>query len=353
MPADSSGTALSTIQGPGALSSEDYLSFEIAKANDSVLGGDDLAKIRSYSAYTRAQAQALHKTIAAMNGVDDVAAVKAEAIETQHTFAKVSVYADQRIGEILRELPKAKGNQYQQSANSPTGEEAPTKAQALEDAGIGRKTAYDLQAMAANPEVVQAVIDKAEEEGTVVSRSKVLKAIKAAREHERNAMQDELDDALQAQEDAEVEVTMLKQRIESFEMAEPEVIEVVKEVPVEVIPADYEETKRRVRDLEHIEKIHREDNQGLRKQLAEKTDELMKARDILKINENVRDIRRDVTYLVQATNSYVRQYGGLTWTLQQLSEVDEPTLEQLRKAARNLATFASALVSNLEAIEGK
>ena len=167
-----------------ALNAENYRSFKTAKTNDDIIGGDDIAQIRSYAAFARAQAQAIHKTIAATNGIDDVAAIKAEATETAQTFAKVGIYADQRIGEILRELPKAKGNQYQQSANSPTGEEAPTKAQALEDAGIGRKQAYDLQAMAANPEVVEAVIAKAEEEGKVVCRKQVIDAIRREKKAE-------------------------------------------------------------------------------------------------------------------------------------------------------------------------
>ena len=81
-----------------------------------------------------------------------VAAIKAEATETSQTFAKVSIYTDQRIGEILRELPKKQGKRTD-TTSSPMGEEV-TKAQALEDAGISRKQAYDLQAMAANPEVV-------------------------------------------------------------------------------------------------------------------------------------------------------------------------------------------------------
>lgn len=38
----------------------------------------------------------------------------------------------------------------------------PTKAEAIKAAGIGNRQAYDLQAMAANPDVVQAVLDKAE-----------------------------------------------------------------------------------------------------------------------------------------------------------------------------------------------
>ena len=73
--------------------------------------------------------------------VDIVEAVISEADETAQTFAKVGIYADQRIGELLRQLPKAKGNQYQQSAEVGT----PTKAQAIENANIDHHTAIDAE----------------------------------------------------------------------------------------------------------------------------------------------------------------------------------------------------------------
>lgn len=95
------------------------------------------------------------------------------------TFAKVGIYADQRIGEILRNLEQAKRGP---KVNSPKGEK--TKTETIKDSGMSTKTAYDLQAMAANPEVVQAVLDKAEADGTIPSRSQVLKAIKECDEAE-------------------------------------------------------------------------------------------------------------------------------------------------------------------------
>jgi len=69
----------------------------------------------------------------------------------------------QRIGEILRELPKAKAGR--KPNDSDTSEEL-TKAEAIKESGIPKSQAYDLQALAANPDVVQAVLDKAEQDGT-------------------------------------------------------------------------------------------------------------------------------------------------------------------------------------------
>lgn len=320
----------------GALSAEHYQSFEIAKANDSILGGSDIAQIRSYAAYARAQAQAIHKTIAATNGIDDVAAIKEEATETAQTFAKVGIYADQRIGEILRELPKSG-----RWSDSPTG-----KTDTIKESGMSVKTAYDLQAMAANPDVVQAVLDKAEADGRIPSRKQVLDAIK-----ERDDARWVADKLKAERDDARAEIEALeKQNDQLYEQATsasaPQVVE------RQVVPPDYESAKKRVRELEHLERVHSDDTQKLRKQLEDTRRELDKAKNILGMNQTMQDVRRDVQYLITATNAYVRQYGGLTWTAASLSQVEPETLEEFRVAITNLATFANALVSSLEDFNG-
>ena len=320
----------------GALSAEHYQTFELAKENDSVLGGTDIAQIRSYAAFARARAQAVHKSIAAMNRLDDVTATKAEMTETAQTFAKVGIYADQRIGEILRELPKSHGNQYQQSATVGT----PTKAEAEKQAGISHATAYDLQALAANPDVVQAVLDKAEQDGTIPSRSQVLKAIQ-----ERDMARKVADKLKAERDDARAEVAELeKQNDELYDRAnaEPKVIERA------VYPADYAASKRKLHELEHERDLYLSDVQKLRKRNESLRGELDKAKDMLGMDKTLQDVRKDVQYLTNATNQYVRQYGGLTWTAASFEQVEPQAIAELRKAAINLATFANALVASLD-----
>lgn len=334
----------------GALSAEHYQTFELAKENDDILGGDNIAQIRSYAAYARAQAQAIHKTIAATSGLDDVAAIKAEATETAQTFAKVGIYADQRIGEILRELPKAKGNQYT-SANSTTQE----KAQAIADAGISRSQAYDLQAMASNPEVVQAVLDKAEAEGRIPSRKQVLDAI-----HERDdaretvSMVKRVGDTLKEQRDeARADLERAREEIAALEAQtdrayedgykaaqhqaqQPQVVERRVEVPSA-------SDQRRIKELEHLEQLHSSDNAKLRRKLEEARQELDKAK--LLIGEKQRDesAQWDIAALTTATNNYLRQYGGKAWAFDQFYRVDETTQAEFVKAINNLAAFAQNL----------
>lgn len=252
----------------GALVASDYQTFEMAKENDSILGGDDIAQIRSYAAYARAQAQAIHKTIAATSGIEDVAAIKQEALETEQTFAKVGLYADQRIGEILRELPTRQGKRTDTLVTDVT---EVTKRQAEQSAGISHKQAIDLQAMAANPDVVQAVLDKAEADGRVASRKQVLDAIRERKqaEQERDEAEHDAAELRGKLSDLRDEVAALeKQNDELYELAQQQQV-VEREVVREVVPDDYADIKRHVRELESANRMHGDENANLRRQLEE------------------------------------------------------------------------------------
>jgi len=316
----------------GALSAEHYQTFELAKENDSVLGGDNIAQIRSYAAYARAQAQAIHKTIAATNGIDDVAAIKSEATETAQTFAKVGIYADQRIGEILRELPTGHGNRFSDTSET-------LKADAIQEAGIAKSQAYDLEKLAANPDVVQAVLDKAEQDGTIPSRSQVLKAIQ-----ERD-MARKVADKLKAERDeAREEVSVLeKQNDELYDRAnaaqQPQFIE-------RVVESDA--AKKRIRDLEHERDLYLSDVQKLRRRNEDMRKELDKAKVLIGEKQRNDSAEWDIAALTAATNNYLRQYGGKAWAFDQFYRVDEVTRAEFVKAINNLAAFAQNLAQMIK-----
>lgn len=146
-----------------------------------------------------------------------------ETFEIAQTFAKVDLFASQRIGELLRELPTRQGKRTDLTS-IPAGTEV-TKAQAIESAGIAPKQATDLQALAANPEVVQAVIERAEAEGRLVSRKQVIDAIseKKRAEQQRDEALDELEEAYHSAELMEAEVASLRRQV--AEKPQPEVVE--------------------------------------------------------------------------------------------------------------------------------
>jgi len=327
----------------GALSAEHYQTFEMAKEHDGILGGSDIAEIRSYAAFARAQAQAIHKTIAATNGIDDVATIKSEVTETAQTYAKVGIYADQRIGEILRELPTRQGKRTDTLVTDVT---EVTKRQAEADAGISHKQAVDLQALAANPDVVQAVLDKAEQDGTIPSRSQVLKAIQerdAARADAATARK--VGETLKQQRDeARDEIAALeKQNDELYDRAnaaqQPQVIE-------RVVESDA--AKKRIRDLEHERDLYLSDVQKLRRRNEDMRKELDKAKVLIGEKQRNDSAEWDIAALTAATNNYLRQYGGKAWAFDQFYRVDEVTRAEFVKAINNLAAFAQNLAQMIK-----
>ena len=315
-----------------ALSAEHYQTFEMAKANDGIIGGDDIARIRDYAAFVRAKAQSIHKTIAATNSIDDVVTVKKDMTESEQTFAKIGIYCDQRIGEILRELPKAKGNQYQQSA----AVGIPTKAEAEKQAGVGHATAMDLQKLAANPEVVEAVIAKATEEGRIVSRKQVLDAIKQQKqaEQQRDEARQEMQDVYLQAENMELEVERLKDQLKSRPQHE---------VVREVVP---KETKRRISELEKSNKQFSEDYEDLRRRFSSAQTELEQARKELATNESTLASIRDIQALTRAMGEFVGRYSGHTWPF---ADIDEQTMSECAQALRGLSTFVDALKDAIHA----
>lgn len=143
--------------------------------------------------------------------------------------------------------------------------------------------------------------------------------------------------------DAYKEIEALEQQNDQlYERAsEPQVVERT----VEVAPSDYEA-------IRHERDVYFSDLQRLRQRNEEMRRELDRANGMLGIDKAIQDVRKDVQYLISATNQYVRQYGGLTWTAASFEQVDAATLDELHKAAINLATFANALVASLEKSNG-
>lgn len=256
------------------------------------------------------------------------------------------------IKRLLRiEQAKAKERQGERTSDRNLTEVQRADSATAEQFGISRDTMRRELFIADNADMLDPS-DFADWDEGKLSTNKAYQRIKEAKaraERERDTARQELDavqqdlaDAWQAQEDAETEAVMLKRKLESIERPKPEVVE------REVVPEDYEATKRKLASLEHENRVYAETDSSLRRQLDSTRKELDKAKEILGMDKTLHDVRRDVQYLITATNSYVRRYGGLTWTVQQLGEVDEPTLDQLRKAVRNLATFSNALMTSLE-----
>lgn len=312
----------------GALSVEHYQTFEMAKENDDILGGDNIAQLLVYTASARAKAQAIHAAMAATKNLDEAVTLRADSIATEQAYARVSIFGDQRIGEILQGLPKGHGNRF-----STTVESQQTKAEALQDAGISTPTAYQLEQLAKNPDIVQAVIDKAEAEGRLVSRKQVLDAIseKKRAEQQRDEALDELEEAYHSAELMEAEVASLRRQVAEKPQA-----------------TESEATRKRISDLEHERDIYFEDVQKLRKRNEDMRRELDHANTLIGEKQRDDSAQWDIEALTVATNNYLRQYGGKAWAFDQFYRVDEVTQSEFTKAISNLAAFAQNLAQMIK-----
>lgn len=225
--------------------------------------------------------------------------------------------------------------------------------------GIGRDTMRRELFIADNADMLDPS-DFAEWDEGKLSTNKAYQRIKAAKEQAERERDDARETVSMVQrvantlkserDDARAEIAALeRQNDELYEQANAKPETQVVERRVEVPSAS---DQRRISELEHERDLYLGDVQKLRRRNEDMRKELDKARDMLGMDKTLQDVRKDVQYLTNATNQYVRHYGGLTWTAASFEQVEPQALAELRTAAINLATFANALVASLEDFNG-
>ena len=135
---------------------------------------DDLSK---FVLIGRDKLQAVRAEIAAIKKVGLASEVLEQKRAEAQEIAELVTLSEMRMGEMLRELPKAQGqrNDLQLSNTSET------KLDILEDIGISKITANRFEQMAAHPEIVEQAIAEARENDDIVSRASVLRKIQEAK----------------------------------------------------------------------------------------------------------------------------------------------------------------------------
>lgn len=131
--------------------------------------------------------------------------------------------------------------------------------------------------------------------------------------------------------------------------AEPTVIE--KTIEVEVIPDDYEETKKQLQ-------MYRGDNERLNRENKEKVAELSKANELLRElqapdgeKKVVQSAQESMDNFSIATYDYIRRYGGNVWSFDKWADVPESTRKNFAKAIQMLSAFAQQMADNVGGLE--
>lgn len=239
----------------------------------------------------KAKVQAYMVKLQAVNRLSVAQEIRDQTLKEAQEVSNAVIAAEQRIGELLLEIPKASGNQYT-SANSTHVEKAKTKSETVKAMGYTKDEAADYQQMAKHPEVVQAVIEKAMEDGEIVTKSSVMREIK-----------------------------FYKDRISRLEREKNS-------------NAAYEEL---------MTKYTKKCNEALR--LQEQITELKETTQEGLENGNLSE---NVFYFCTLANNFVGNVGGLVWLTERINDMPKKERELFLKAAKALNDFSNVFMQNME-----
>ena len=271
---------------------------------------DNIEDLTQFVLVGKAKLQAYMLKLQTVNKLSVAQEIRDQTLRETQEISNALIAAEQRIGELLLAIPKASGGVNQYNKEEKAEREEKSKRETISEMGYTRHEASDYQQMAKHPEVVQAVMDKALADGEVITKSAVMKEIKA-----------------------------YKDRITQLENQPPK--------KVEVFPDDYEELKTKLAREEWNSKRLSEDYQKARRELSEqnKTVEQLKAK--IGVDKQIKNAERDIRYFTEATHDYIRRYGGHIWSFEQIQNVSEDTRTDFIKSIQTLDGFAQQLLKNV------
>lgn len=277
---------------------------------------EDLSK---FVLYSETRLKAAREQIRAIQRVNVAKDVYEQKLAEAQEIGEVAVEAAQKMGELLLQIQKQSGaNNF-----SRDNEKLKTKTEITAEMGISKDQVSQYQQMAQNPEAVKAAIQKAIDNGDVVSRSQVMKEIRAVKEE-------------------------AKRRIEELEARQPEVREVVKQV----VPEDYEELKKNFDFAKFNAQRAENDYQKVREENAAQRQRIRELEDQLGTGKAKYEANVAINHFTDATNNYLQMYGGHVWAFSEIENVDEATRIPFIKAIKSLDGFAQQLLKNIGGLNG-
>ena len=133
----------------------------------------------------REQLVAVRAAIRAIDKVGVAQEVRKQKLKEGQEIAEAVLDAEVRIGELMREVPKAshdRGNQYTGGKCPSVGNSQPTKADVFESMGFTHSQVQRFETLAAHPEAVERAKAEARENDEIVTRSSVLEKVASEKE---------------------------------------------------------------------------------------------------------------------------------------------------------------------------
>lgn len=274
---------------------------------------DTLEDLSRFVLVSEERIQALRAEIRAIKKVNLAKEVYEQKLAEAQEIGQITVEAAQKMGELLLQIQKQQGRR--KDLTSPTNAEK-SKTEITSEMGMTSQQVSQYQQMAQNPEAVQAAIQKAIENGDVVSRSQVMKEIRAIK----------------------TELAEKERKIAELENREPEIV--TKEVVKEVVPKDYELLKK--------------DNARTSRERQAALDRAIKAEQRVKElekREGLDDLKKKVTeesrYFAIRTYDYIRGNGGFVWIFEQIEHLTEIDKKKFIDAIYAIDAFAKQMVENI------
>ena len=140
---------------------------------------DTIEDLSKFVLVNEERVQALRAQIRAIKKVNLAKDVYEQKLAEAQEIGEIVVEAGRKMGELLLTIQKQSGKRTDMATSSEGANEVKTKTEIISDMGMKKTVANEYQQMAQNPEAVQKAIEKAIENGDVVSRSQVMKEIRA------------------------------------------------------------------------------------------------------------------------------------------------------------------------------
>ena len=291
---------------------------------------DTIEDLSKFVLVNEERIQALRAEIRAIKKVSLAKEVYEQKLAEAQEVGQMTVEAAQKMGELLLQIQKQNGNQYT-SASPTDAEKQKTKTEITSEMGMTSQQVSQYQQMAQNPEAVQAAIQKAIENGDVVSRSQVMKEIREMKEKIKT-----LEDIRDTQAMDKVE---LRKRISELEK-NPKV--------KEVAPSDYKEAKSKARAYDAETNRLNQKIAEMAKQRNELEDKIRELQMQTAQEQSKGSLLSDCIYFVSQCGFFINNVAGYVWLADKLADLPEKEREQYVRATSAVRDWAVALLQSIE-----
>lgn len=246
--------------------------------------------------------------------------IRDQTLKEAQEVSTALIAAEQRIGELLLAIPKQTGMRTDLLTSETRITEVKTKTETIKDMGYSPDEAKDYQRMAKNPEVVQQVIQTALANGDIVTKTAVMKEIKA--------LHDEIRDR--------------DKRIQ--EMVDAPTVEIR-------TPNDYYDLKKKAKEADAWRRDYNDLQDRRTKELARTRElerELAELKSATAQGLDTENLSQNVYFFCTTANNFIGNVGGLVWLTERIGDMPEKERDLFIKAATSFRDWALAFTANLE-----